>query len=160
MTTITGSLPVSTYTAAANGAGTTSIAATKDPGLSQTAVSLAGDASVVATLGASTTPGTTYDAAGLLNSLVQAGNASANSSQPSAGNAAASAGQSAAGSSSTASGAATSGVYNAAGALQTYPATDVTSNWASILKTNPELAATVSSESMAQAIVGTLSTSA
>ena len=168
MTTISSALPIYNTDASAGSAAVVSVSKTSDPGLSQIAVSLASDASVVATLDASSSSASaTYSAAGLLNSFVQAGNSastdtSTDPSQPSTDTDSKTAQQSLdqAIVGSLSSSPSTSGIYTSSGALQTLPSTDVTSNWASILKTNPELATTAVADSMNQGIVATLSTSA
>ena len=166
MTTISSSLPVSAYSATSPTAtqGNTTVAKTSDQSLAQTAVTISAEASIVATLGASSGATPTYDAVGLLNALIQAGNPSSSStSQASAttGTQAAqpSQDQAAAGSSASLA-SSTSGLYNASGVLQPTSSTDVTSNWASILKTNPELTSTVTTDAMNQGIVGSLTSSA
>ena len=141
--TISSVLPAGSYqqsTPAAGTGATPVVAKTSDASLAQTAVTLSADAGIVAALGASTSGAPTYNAAGLLNALVQAGHPSASSSQASTTTAPQTAqqNQDQAIAGSLPSSPATSGIYNPSGVLQTTPSTDVTANWASILKTNPE----------------------
>ena len=145
MTTISSSLPASAV------ATPVTVAKTSRAGLPQLAATLAADASVIATLGGAAVAGATYSAAGLLNSIAQAGAPS------DAGSAAAPATQTS--SADAATTATDSGLYSAAGVFAA-PMTDVSSNFASILKTNPGMAASVISDSFNQGIVGTFSTSA
>jgi hypothetical protein len=150
------------YTAATTSAAGSTVAKTADAELAQTAVSLSAEASVVATLGGGLSSAVTYDAAGLLNTFTQAG--SAPSATQTADN---SANPQAAAQNSTDQGIvstlpsdpATSGIYSSSGSLNDLPS-NVSSNWASILKTNPSLASSVISDSFNQGIIGTLSTTA
>lgn len=162
MSTIAGisSLGSSLYNLASTGG--TPVAQTNNAGLAQTAVDLAAAGSVVATLGGGASAPLTYDAAGLLNTLVQAGTAP--SSVPPA-SSSGSTPQSAQNSTDQAIlntlpvNAAAAGVYTPSGTLQALPP-DTTANWANALKANPGLAATVAADSFNQGIVGTLSVSA
>jgi hypothetical protein len=161
MTSIASALPASIYSNPADNAGGVSVAKTSNGGLSQTAVTLASDASVIATLGATSGATPIYDATGMLNSLIQAGTSAASSPSNASSdfqNAPPSLDQAIV--SSLSSSPTTSGIYTADGSLQTSSSTDLTSNWASILHTNPQLAATAIADSFDQGIVGTLSSSA
>lgn len=156
MTTISSSLPTSAYSnlTPAVSAGVTSDALTSDAGLPQTATALAADASVIATLGGSASASSTYSAAGLLDSFVQAGSSSSTQASSSTGSAQQSLNQAIVGSLTAST--TTSGIYTSTGGLQNLPTTDVSANWTSILKTNPEAAKTVAADSVRQGIVNTL----
>jgi hypothetical protein len=139
-----------------------------DPGLAQQVSALSTTASVVATLGSySTNDALTYDAAGLYNSIAQAGQSATTTpaaSTPAASTTAASATTTPA-TTSTTSTAATgtgSGYYNGSGVLQSDPASssNLTANWSSALQQNPTLSNTVAADSFAQGIIGTISTTA
>ena len=150
------------------------VVASTDPGLAQEASALSTTAGIVATLGTtSTTSGLTYDAAGLYNSIAQAGTStttsSATSASTSGSNTAVSAQQSldsavlSSLSTSTSSGSsATSGYYNGTGVLQSTSSdsASLTANWSSALKANPNLSRVAVADSFAQGIVGTLSVTA
>ena len=184
MTTISSSLPTSAYTytspTGSAGSGTTPVATTTNPSLPGTAVTLSTEAGVIATLGANQDTGvTTYNAAGLLNSFVQATNPSQATPQTTnsvpATNPLLSTSQTASSndtldqavinslSSTSTNTDASSGisglssVYNANGLLQTSTSTDVTSNWVTLLKQDPGLAGNAIADSMNQGIIGTLS---
>ncbi|MGA8863264.1 MAG: hypothetical protein WB444_05585 [Gallionella sp.] len=148
------SLPTST---AANPVLQTSI-----PGLAQSAVSLSVQEGIVATLGGNSASPVTYDAAGLLNALIQAG--TPNQSAPTTSNVTSP--QAAAQNqvnqdiaNALPSSPAASGIYNASGTIQGLPS-NTSANWASILQANPDLSSTVIADSVNQGIVGTLSTMA
>ncbi len=172
MTTITSSA-ASIYSTSTNNT-TTSVAKTSDSSLSKTAVTLASDASVIATLGGAAGSTPVYDAAGMLNELVQAGSSATSSSSTDSSTATTtdSTTTSSTGTQSSqesldqaivgslSSSPSTSGIYTAGGSLQTSSSTDLTSNWATLLQTNPQLATTAIADSFDQGIVGTLSTSA
>ncbi len=150
MTTISGALPTSPYnTQPSAGAGT----AASDTGtrvrLWQTAVTLSGDAAVIATLGASGAAGGTYDAAGLLNAFVQAQTDPAASGTPPSADQAIVNGL-------TATPGATP-LYSVQGGLQP-TLTNVNANIATILKTDAGFAATAISDATDQGIVATIST--
>jgi hypothetical protein len=158
MTTIPGVTPSSAYGYNAPITSASNVAKTSDSGLAQTAVSLSAAGSIVATLGGGSSSPLTYDAAGLLNSLVQAGTAPTSaqtaSTQATAQNSTNQGSVSTLSTSPT-----TSSVYNSSGSLQGLPS-NTSANWASMLKANPSLASTVISDSINQGIVGTLSTTA
>jgi hypothetical protein len=164
MTTITSAV-ASLYTVPTNST-STSVAKTSDTSLSTTAVALASDASVIATLGGSSGSTLVYNAAGVLNELIQAGTSAASSSSADS-SATGSTGSQASPDSldqaivgSLSASPSTSGIYTADGNLQTSSSTDLTSNWASLLKTNPQLATAATADSFDQGIIGTLSTTA
>ncbi|HSY26545.1 MAG TPA: hypothetical protein VK832_03495 [Burkholderiaceae bacterium] len=145
------------------------VVASSDPGLAEEVSALSTTASIVATLGTtSTSSAQTYDAAGLYNSIAQAGTttsttptiavpAAGSNTQVSAQQSLNSAIVSALPNSSTAS-----GFYTGSGVLQSTASNNaaLTANWASALHTNPNLAPVVSADSYAQGIVGTLSVTA
>lgn len=158
MTTIAGSPPLSVYgyDTPAPGAAA-SVAATSDPGLPQAAATLAADAGVVASLGGTSVGGLTYNAAGLLDAIAQAGAAS---SPPPAGAADPQQSLDQAVAATLPPSPATSGIYTSSGLLQALPAASVTSNWANLLQANPALAGVAIGDSFDQGIVGTISTTA
>jgi hypothetical protein len=140
------------------------VVASTDPGLAQQASALSSTAGIVATLGtATTTSAQTYDAAGLYNSIAQAGTSTAPAVTVSAtgGNAQLAAQQSLNSSivSALPSSSATSGFYNGSGVLQSTSSdnANLTANWTSALQTNPNLSHVVAADSFAQGIIGTLS---
>lgn len=149
------------------GSNASPVVASNDPGLAQQASALSTTAGIVATLGTTTTTtAQTYDAAGLYNSIAQAGTSTAPAiTVPAAGSNTQVATQqslnsaivSAFPNSSTAS-----GFYTGSGVLQSASSDSatLTANWASALKANPNLAQVVSADSYAQGIVGTLSVTA
>jgi hypothetical protein len=162
MTSISGQPPVgssSAYPAASPSV--SNVAATSNVGLSVTAVSLASDAGVIATLGATSPPSYTYDAKGLLNSLVQAGTAATVPPQESGATSAAAAQSSLdqAVLGSLAGAATNPSLYSVSGGLQA-PTVDVSASFASILKADPGAAGTVIGDSLNQGIIGSISTSA
>jgi len=163
------------YSPTASTSGTASpVVASTDPGLAQEASALSATAGIVATLGAtSTTTALTYDAAGLYNSIAQAGtstttsSAGATAASTSGSNTEVSAQQSLDSAvlsslSSSTSSSATSGYYDGTGVLQsaTSDSASLTANWASALKANPNLSQVAVADSYAQGIVGTLSVTA
>jgi hypothetical protein len=121
--------------------------------LAQTAVSLASESSVVILLGTGGADSAVYDASGLLDSLKQAGTASGVAGKTQA--APQSLDQGLAGALSATP--AATPLYSVAGGLVA-SGPDVTSNFASILKTDSGVAATVIDDSFNQGIVGTIST--
>lgn len=138
--------------------GANSVAQTSDTGLTQIAINLSIAGNIVATLGGRYSSSQTYNAAGLLNSLVQAGTAPASAQTTSnidPQTAQDTTNQGIVGTLLTSP--VTSGVYNSSGSLQGF-STDTSANWASLLKANPSLAAIVVSDSVNQGIVGMLST--
>ena len=126
--------------------------------LSSQAVSLSAQSAVVASLGGST-GATVYSPSGLLNSLQQAGQTEEPVSTPADGsnvdtsNTAQSALDQGILSTLTTSG---SGIYSGSGTATDGLSEQVSSNWADLLKTNPNLAGTVISSSFDQGIVSTL----
>jgi hypothetical protein len=145
------------------------VVASSDPGLAQQVSALSTTAGIVATLGTtSTSSAQTYDAAGLYNSIAQAGTttsttptiavpAAGSNTQGTAQQSLNSAIVSALPNSSTAS-----GFYTGSGVLQSTASDSatLTANWASALHTNPNLSPVVAADSYAQGIVGTLSVTA
>jgi hypothetical protein len=113
-------------------------------GLSSTAAKLGQDSSVIATLGGNTSSTPLYNAVGLLNSIVQAGSTANTQQNNNSKNG---------GTTSTTTGAGTSTGSSAS-------TTNVNSNWATLLKSHPALASTVTRDSADQAILSTISTSA
>lgn len=138
----------------------TPIAKTADPGFAQTAVELAANASAIASLGNSGTALQTYDAAGLLNSFAQAGSAPSTSIPvPSSGADTQTVGQQLIDQgvvSTLSSDPSTSGIYSSSGTVQNFSAVDNSADWATALKSNPDLAGTVISDSYQQGIIGLL----
>ncbi len=141
---------------------TETVLQTSIPGLAQTAVSLAAQEGIVATLSGAPTSPVTYDAVGMLNALIQAGTTTQSTSGITGAATPQSEAQSLINQSvaiSSASSSSTSGIYNASGTLS--GSTSVSSaNWASVLQANPSLSATLIADSVNQGIVGTLSTAA
>lgn len=164
MTTVSGASPSTFNVSSALTTGSTGnpVTQTSDAGMAQTAVSLSAEAGVVATLGGGGLSPMTYSAAGLLNILTQAGPApsstqttdSSTNPQTAAQN---STDQGVVGTLPT--NAVTSGTYNSSGALNAL-SSDLSANWASILKTAPSFSSSVISDSLNLGIVGTLSTTA
>ena len=178
--------PIASYTAVpyvatttGSGSASSPVVASTDPGLAQQASALSTTSGIVATLGtASGTTAQVYDAAGLYNSIAQAGtstttsNAAAGSastagtggSTTTAGNSAASVQQSldSAILNTLPTTSVNSGFYYGTGVLQSTSAsaTNLTANWASALQSNPTLSHTVAADSYAQGIIGTLSVTA
>ncbi|HEX8956655.1 MAG TPA: hypothetical protein VF798_10285 [Burkholderiaceae bacterium] len=158
-------------TASTTGSSTASpVVQSSDPGLAAQASALSATSGIVATLGSSNgVTAQVYDAAGLYNSIAQAGTSAAASStgggnESSAAAAAASA-QQALNSAilSTLPGGSYSGFYDGTGVVQSASSAggvNLTSNWASALQSNPNLSRTVAADSFAQGIIGTLSTTA
>ena len=154
------------YSPTASGSASPVVAST-DPGLAQEVGALSTTAGVVATLGTSTSSDT-YDAAGLYNSIAQAGTSTSTTptvTVPSAGSNVQQAAQQSTDSSivgSLPSSSAASGFYTGSGVLQSASTNSATytANWASALKANPNLSHVVAADSFAQGIVGTLSVTA
>jgi len=158
-----------TGTSASTNSAASPVVASSDPGLAEEVSALSTTAGIVATLGTtSTSSAQTYDAAGLYNSIAQAGTttpttpttavpAAGTNTQVTAQQSLNSAIVSALPNSSSAS-----GFYTGSGVLQSTAANNatLTANWASALQTNPNLAPTVAADSYAQGIVGTLSVTA
>jgi hypothetical protein len=160
MTSSVGSLSNTySYLPPATTAGVVPVSTATDPGLAQTAVQLSANADVIATLGSSGTSPLTYNAAGLFDTIAQAGSTpstaipvppngsdiqSATQQQVDQGIA-----------NTLPANPAAAGVYGSAGTLQNLP-NDTSSNWASILKSNPSYAGTVIGDSFVQGIVDTL----
>lgn len=135
-----------------------SVAPTNDLGLVQTSVDLSGTADIIASFGTTGTDVQTYTAAGLLNSISQAGNSPSTSPViPAQGTDTQSLVQQSTDQGvigSLASDPMTSGIYSSSGMLQS--SIDSSSNWATALQANPGAAGTAISDSFAQGIVGTL----
>lgn len=136
------------------------VAQTANPALAQTAVELSAKAGAIATLGNSGTPLQTYDAVGLLNSIVEAGSAPSGSvPAPSSGTDTHIVGQHPADQgvvNTLPSDPTSSGIYNSSGVVQNFTAANTSANWASVLQSKPDLAGTVISDSYQQGIVGLL----
>ncbi len=160
MTTVSSITPSSvngynTLTTSAN-----PVAQTSDLGMVQAATNLSAEVSIVATLGGGSASSLTYDAAGMLNSFVQAGSAPSSAQTVSS-----SSNPQAAAQNSTVqaiintlpSNSAVAGIYNSSGVLQGVPSSTA-ANWTTALKANPSLASSVTADSFNQGIVGTLST--
>lgn len=145
-------------------ASTAPVAASRNAAaLSSEAVDLSAQSAVVATLGGSGSGASVYSAAGLLNTLEQAGVSEETIAVPKAGSDTDSSqvaeqaldqgilsAYSAAGS--------VSGIYTAGGSSGL--SDQVSSNWADILKSNPSYASAVVGSSFASGIIGTISVSA
>jgi hypothetical protein len=145
------------YSAAVAGGNGLSVSKTSDARLLQAAVTLAGDASILSTIN-NRTSGDTYDAAGLLNSMVQAGTSATLSSQVNQSGYSLTAqqilNQGIAGSLSSSS--SSSGIYNSSGVLQSLAQTNSSANWANVLKTNPGMASVAIADMMNQSLIGSL----
>lgn len=130
---------------------TGSIARTSSPGLVQSAVELASSGSMVSSLLGGAV--VTYNAAGMLNSLAEAGNSAASPvasvSQNPVATAAASASQ------NVVSSLPSSSLYGPSGQL-VGNASNNSANWAAALKANPALAPSMVVNAGNQAIVGSL----
>ncbi len=138
------------------------IAQTSQTGLAQAAVNLSVVGNIVATLGGGSSSALTYDAAGLLNSFVQAGTATSPTPTTSSNANPQATAQNATDQgivNTLPSSATASGVYDSSGSLQGV-SSNVSANWASVLKANPSLTSVLTSDYFNQGIVGTLSTSA
>ncbi|MBV8635204.1 MAG: hypothetical protein JO002_11980 [Burkholderiaceae bacterium] len=165
-------IPVTNTANTASTNASSPVVASSDPGLAAQASALSTTSGIVATLGSASTGTQVYDAAGLYNSIAQAGTSatvpatstSTTGNNTSAAAAAASAQQSLNASVlSTLPGGSYSGFYNGSGVVQSTASaggTNLTSNFASALQANPNLAHTVAADSFAQGIIGTLSTTA
>lgn len=167
MTTALGSLsnvvgyPSSSLTAT----GSPAVPQTTDPGLVQSAVDLSSTADVIASLGMTGTNFQAfYTAQGLLNTLSQAGEAPSTSIPvPAAGTDVQSLTQQFTDQGivgAIPSDPAASGIYSSSGSLQSLGSPDTSSNWATLLKSNPALAGAVIADSFTQGIIGSLDTSA
>ncbi|PRC92933.1 hypothetical protein [Solimicrobium silvestre] len=145
MSTITSSAPASPFTPPAyvNPVASSSTYA----GLSTTATKLGLESSIVANLGSSSSGTPLYNAVGLLNSIITAGQPAAPSSATSTGSAGAT------------PPASTSGIYTASGTVQG-TSTNLNANWATILKSEPATAGTVAADSTIQGILSSISTTA
>ena len=130
--------------------------------LSSQAVSLSAQSAVVASLGGST-GATVYSPSGLMNSLTQAGTVAEPVTTPVEGsntdttNAAQLAQDQGIVSTLSSTG---SGVYSGTGSVGGAMSEQAASNWADLLKTNPNLASTVISNSFTMGIVSSLSVTA
>lgn len=143
-----------------------SVVPSSDPGLAVTAVNLSNDASVIATLGnTGSTSLPLYDAAGLLNSLSQAGTQTgASLSVPPQGTDISNLTQQVENQAITSVLAASTGqsvpdLYSADGSA-TGLAPNLATVYAGLLKSDPSLASTVIGDSFNQGIVGSLNVSA
>lgn len=160
--------PTYLYSPTAGTGNASPVVASSDPGLAQQASALSTTAGIVATLGtATTTSAQTYDAAGLYNSIAQAGTSTTTTpiAIPAAGsNTQVTAQQSlnSAVVSTLPNSNVTSGFYNGSGVLQSVASNsgNLTANWASALHANPNLSNVVIADSYAQGIIGTLSVTA
>lgn len=154
------------YSPTANGGDSSPVAASADPGLAQQAGTLSVMAGIVATLGTASSSSQTYDAAGLYNSIAQAGASVATPIPvPAVGanvQAAAQQSLSAAVVGTLPTSNVEAGFYDGTGVMQSASSSSatLTANWASALKANPNLAQVVAADSYAQGIVGTLSVTA
>jgi hypothetical protein len=143
----------------------TPVASQRNAGvLSAQAVDLSGQSAVVATLGGATSGTGVYSAAGLLNSLAQAGVSEETITVPEAGSNTdtSQSAQQALDQGILASytgSASSSGIYTVGGSSSGL-SDQVSSNWAEILKTNSSYASTVIGSSFASGIIGTLSVTA
>lgn len=129
------------------------------PALSRIAVDLSVDASAIVTIGSSGTEILTYSATDFLNSLATAGTLSEPPSVPPPDTDTPYLLQQAANQAivdAVASAPASAGIYNASGTLQNLPSSDLSTNWALVLQSNPRLASTVIANSLAQGITHTL----
>lgn len=171
-------IPVSSTGGTASANSASPVVAGGDPGLAAQVGALSTDSGVIATLGGST-GSQVYDAAGLYNSIAQAGTSTGTGTS---GSTTGSTGSTTAGNTTSASAAAAaaaqslnssilsslpggsySGFYDGTGVVQSTSSasgTNLTSNWASALKSNPTLSHTVAADSFAQGIIGTISTTA
>jgi len=142
------------------------VVSSNDPGLAQQVGALSTTAGIVATLGTATGSTQTYDAAGLYNSIAQAGTSTTPAiAVPAAGTNTEAVAQQSLNTAIVATlpaSSAESGFYNGTGVLQSASSNSaaLTANWASALKSNPNLSAVVAADSIAQGIVGTLSVTA
>jgi hypothetical protein len=148
------------------------VVASNDPGLAEQASALSTTSGIVATLGSTSSSDQVYDAAGLYNSIAQAGTSTNTSSTASSGTSsgttttptAASAQQSlnSAILDTLPTSSSNTGFYDGTGVLQSASTTgtNLTANWASALQANPNLSRTVAADSYAQGIIGTLSVTA
>jgi len=147
------------YLPASTEAGSPLVSGT-NPGLAQTAVSLAANSGVIATLGATSSTFQTYDAAGLLNTIAQSGVAPSTAIPvPASGTDTQSLEQQLLNqgiANSLPTNTSPSGIYTSSGTL-TSMSSDTSTNWATILKADPSFSGTVISDSFAQGIVGSLS---
>ena len=156
------------YTPSASTGSVSPVVSSNDPGLAQQVGALSVTEGVVATLGSAPSATQTYDAAGLYNSIAQAGTSTSTTptvTVPSAGSNVQQAAQQSTDSSivgSLPSSSAASGFYTGSGVLQSASTNSATytANWASALKANPNLSHVVAADSFAQGIVGTLSVTA
>lgn len=136
---------------------------TEKAGLARVATDLTIDASVVIAFGGSANSALTYNAAGLLNTLSQAGTVAAPPEVPEAGTSTESFVQQAmnqaiVGNLSTSP--TSTGIYTADGSFQGLASASLSASWATILQSHPELAGTVVASSLAQGITRTLIASA
>ena len=119
-------------------------------GLSATTTKLGLESGIVANLGGSSSGTPLYNAVGLLNSIIGAGQSAASDSTTATGSTS---------SASNTTSASASGTYTASGTVQA-TVTNVNANWAAVLKANPAEASTVAAYSTIQGILSTISTTA
>lgn len=163
MTSPLGLLSGSLGSAPAASATGSTVAQSDRAGLSRVATDLALDASVVIAFGGANGSALTYNAAGLLNTLAQAGTVPQPLEIPENGADTDSlvrqaAEQAIAGTLPASPTAA--GVYTATGTFQGLSDTALSASWAAILESHPELAGTVVASSLARGITRTLIASA
>jgi hypothetical protein len=148
------------YSPSTTGTGSAPAIAAASVGEVQTAVALSANAGVIATLGNFGLAVQTYNAAGLLNTIAQAGNAPSEPMPvPATGTDTQTLTQQTQDQNvvgTLPSDAATSGIYNSSGSLQPL-SSDSSANWASILKSDPSFASSVIGMSIAQGIIGSIS---
>jgi hypothetical protein len=122
----------------------------------QEAVSLSANASVIATLGTSSgTTVSTYNAAGLLNSILQAKSAASSSTSSTTDSSATDATSTSTDAASSTSDSSSS-TQASSSDTSSSTSTDVNTDWSTILKSNPSLAGNVINYSMEQGIIGSL----
>lgn len=127
------------------------VARTSNASLGQEAAGLSTEASVVATLGGSSSGLGMYTATGLLNSLATAGADTETGSGPAQQTNVDEAILGTLPASST-----TSGIYDGSGVLQNTAAPTLSSNWADVLKTDPGAASVVIAASFTKGILATV----
>nr|WP_198981066.1 hypothetical protein [Herbaspirillum sp. ASV7] len=130
------------------------VSTTNDPAALQQALELSSEASVIVTLGgsSSSSDSLTYNAAGLYNSFVNAGSSANITPDTTQNQATQSLQQGELGSISSTT--ATSGIYNGSGVFTGQDG--LTPQESALLQTNPDLASTFVSDAATQAIVGSL----
>ncbi|WP_050468382.1 hypothetical protein [Herbaspirillum chlorophenolicum] len=153
----TGSSSLGSSTGSASGANAGgTVAAVDNPAAVQQAVELAADASVIVSLGnsnSSSTDGLIYNAAGVFNSIVDAGTAQNAPSDTTQNQATQSLDQGIL--SGIASPPTAAGIYNGSGEF-TGLDTGLTSQLSALLKSNPDMTDSIVSDLVTQGIVGSL----